>query len=74
MADEDKTRLIRHELRHSDVDGESEKNPYKIRCHTIEDFFSEVKLNEDDPYWSRRVGESLMAAYEAQKDPQQKLF
>jgi hypothetical protein len=60
---EDKIRIIRHELRHTDVDFDS-TTPYKVRGHTIEDFYSEVNLNQDDPRWAQRVAESTMAAYE----------
>ena len=64
LADsEDRVRLIRHELRHTLVDFDSD-NPYKLRDHSITDFYSEVKLNEDDPRWAERVGVATLAIYE----------
>ena len=63
----DKTRLMRHELKHTAVDHDA-TTPYKIRGHTIEDFYSEVTLNEDDPRWAERAAQSTMAAYEQERD------
>jgi len=54
IEEADKIRLLRHELRHTHVDLES-NNPYKIRGHSIEDFYSEIELNKDDPRWAQRV-------------------
>ena len=68
--DIDRNRLMRHELRHTDISVDDSK--FKIRSHTIEDFYSEVELNRDDPRWRQRLGDMLVARYEA-KDPQQKL-
>ena len=70
MKDVDRMRLMSHELSHTDVDVDTSK--FKIRAHTIEDFYSEVERNQDDPQWRRRVGDMLVARYEA-KDPQQPL-
>jgi len=66
MELEDKKRLVRHELKHTDVDFDA-TTPYKIRGHTIEDFYSEVTLNEDDPRWAERVALSTLSAYEAER-------
>jgi Putative phage metallopeptidase len=66
-SDEDKKRLIRHELRHTLVDTDSVTNPYKTRGHTIEDFYSEIRLNEDDPRWAERIGLSTLSAYEQER-------
>jgi hypothetical protein len=63
---EDKKRLVRHELRHSDVDFDS-ANPYKLRGHSIEDFHSEVELNTDDPRWADRVGQATFSSYEIER-------
>lgn len=60
-------RLMRHELRHTDVDFDA-TTPYKVRGHTIEDFYSEVTLNEDDPRWSERAAQSTLAAYQQERD------
>jgi hypothetical protein len=55
IEETDRIRLMRHELRHTHVDLESSSNPYKIRGHSIEDFYSEIELNKDDPRWAQRV-------------------
>ena len=63
----DKDRTVRHELRHTMI---SEADmPYKLRAHTIEDFYSEVSLNEDDPRWRERVGIALSSRYDQLKRP-----
>lgn len=67
MEGEDRTRLMRHELRHTDVDFDA-TTPYKVRGHTIEDFYSEVALNEDDPRWGERAAQATIAAYEQERD------
>jgi len=59
----DKERLIRHELRHTSVDFDSD-SPYKIRDHSITDFYSEINLNEDDPRWAERAGAVTLSVYE----------
>jgi len=66
IDDTDRSRVIRHELRHTSVDDEAKKNPYKTRIHTIEDFYSEVDLNIDDPRWRERVATLLNVKYESQ--------
>jgi hypothetical protein len=63
IDDTDKSRVIRHELRHTSVDDEAKKNPYKLRIHTIEDFYSEVDLNTDDPRWRERVAAMVNVKY-----------
>jgi len=68
IDDIDRSRVIRHELRHTSVDDEAKKNPYKVRTHTIEDFYSEVDLNADDPRWRARVATLLNVKYEAQNN------
>ena len=65
---EDKVRLVRHELKHTVVDNESRTTPYKLRGHTIEDFYSEIALNEDDPRWCQRVAELLTHLYEQERE------
>jgi hypothetical protein len=68
MEKPDRVRLIRHELRHSNVDIDSETNPYKLRGHTIEDFYSEIRLNQDDPKWAERIGAATLSAYERESE------
>jgi len=67
MTSGDKKRLVRHELRHSDVDFDS-SNPYKLRGHSVEDFYSEITLNEDDPRWGERVSMATFSAYEIERN------
>jgi hypothetical protein len=56
----DRVRLIRHELRHTMVDPDNAK-PWKTRGHSIEDFYSEIRMNEDNPRWAQElVGRTLM--------------
>jgi hypothetical protein len=62
--DADKERVIRHELRHCFVDLDARGTPFKLIGHTIEDFYEEVDLNQDDPRWRIRVAEVIAIAYE----------
>lgn len=61
----DKKRLISHELRHVFVD---EKDRPKLVGHEIEDFYQELKLNEDDPEWARKLVRLATDVYEQEKD------
>jgi len=54
LDEEDKKRIIRHELNHAHIDLDA-KDPYKIVGHEIEDFFKEVEYNKDEPRWKDRV-------------------
>lgn len=63
ITTEDKTRIIRHELRHIHYDPES-KSPYKIQDHDIQDFREEIRLNQDDPDWDMRVYEIAESVYD----------
>jgi hypothetical protein len=64
MATErDRERLVRHELRHTDVDQESAK-PYKLRGHTVEDFYREINLNSDKPRWAEELALLVDMKYE----------
>ena len=65
---EDRIRLLRHELRHTHVDTESENNPFRLIDHSITDFYEEVDLNEDDPRWRERVATVVADIYEQQKE------
>jgi hypothetical protein len=64
---EDKTKLMRHELRHT-IFNPDKDNPYGLLTHDIEDFIAEVSLNSDDPGWRRRVASLALGIYEAQED------
>ncbi len=65
---EDRIRIVRHELRHTYYDIESENDPYKIIAHTINDFYEEVELNQDDPRWNMRVAQLTSDIYEQRKE------
>jgi hypothetical protein len=65
---EDRVRVLRHELRHTFYDIESEDNPYKLIDHSITDFYEEVELNKDDPKWRERVATVVADIYEQQKE------
>jgi len=67
----DKIRLLRHELRHIFIDIDSEKNPYKILPHDIEDFAEEVELNKDDVRWASRVANLASEIYEQRRDAEE---
>lgn len=64
----DRIRLMRHELRHTEPDPESEKFPYRLIGHDIEDFAEEVRLNQDDIQWRQRVADLTIAIYEQRAD------
>lgn len=61
----DKKRLISHELRHAFMD---DKGNFKIIKHDIEDFYAEVKLNEDDPMWAQALSTIAIAKYDQLKE------
>ena len=63
ITTEDKTRVLRHELRHCFVDHEA-KQPYKVQDHDIQDFREEIRLNQDDPDWDVRVADIMESIYE----------
>lgn len=70
IENKDKVRLLRHELRHTSVSIDDEKDPYKIVPHDFEDFREEVKLNSDDPDWASRIvtlAEDIYAQIDEQK-------
>ena len=70
IQDEDRIRVIRHELRHTYYDIESDDNPYRLVDHSITDFYEEVELNKDDPRWRERVATIVSDIYEQQKEDQ----
>ena len=65
----DRTRLVRHELRHCFVDLEANK-PYKLIGHDVEDFYAEIELatEEGDLRWCERVNTVAESIYEKKKD------
>lgn len=62
--DKDKKRILSHELRHTFLD---EKGYYKIVKHDIEDFYAEIKLNEDDPMWAQALSSIAVTKFEQMK-------
>lgn len=62
--DNDKKRILSHELRHTFVD---EKGYFKIIRHDIEDFYAEVQLNKDDPMWGQALSTIAMAKFDQMK-------
>jgi hypothetical protein len=68
IGDADRVRLLRHELRHTYFDIDSESNPYKLIDHSISDFYEEVELNKDDPRWRERVAAVVADIYEQEKE------
>ncbi|MGD0230641.1 MAG: putative metallopeptidase [Syntrophorhabdales bacterium] len=68
ITDADRIRVLRHELRHTYYDIESESNPYRLLDHSISDFYEEVELNKDDPRWRERVATVVEDIYEQQKE------
>lgn len=55
IGEEDKIRLMRHELSHCLVDMDSTTNQYKIQDHEVTDFYSEIEYNASDPRWGERL-------------------
>jgi len=68
LGETDRTRLLRHELRHTFYDIEAEDNPYKLIDHTVADFYEEIELNQDDPKWRQRASTMVMDMYEQEKE------
>ena len=64
----DRTRTLRHELRHAYFDIDSEDHPYKIADHDVTDFYTEMELNADDPRWRVRLASLADGIYEQQKE------
>lgn len=63
--DDDRARLISHELRHVYID---EKGRCKIMDHDIEDFLAEIKLNQDKPDWAHKLADLTLMIYDQQVD------
>lgn len=63
--EKDKTRILRHELKHIMID---EKGTLTLVGHEIEDFYSELKFNEDDPEWKIRVAMGAESLYDQEKN------
>lgn len=61
----DKERLISHELQHVEID---DKGTPKLGGHDIEDFYSEVENNKDNPTWKRDLATIAVALYDQEKE------
>jgi len=68
ITDEDRVKILRHEMRHTSHDLESEDNPYKLVDHSILDFYEEVEMNQSDPRWRERVAILTEDIYEQEKE------
>jgi len=64
-SEKDKRRILSHEMRHVFLD---EKGAAKLIGHEIEDFYEEIRLNQDDPEWSRKLGRLALDVYEQEKE------
>lgn len=64
-SDNDRERLISHELRHVFID---ELGRPKIVGHELEDFYAELELNRDDPEWGRKLSILVMDVYDQEKE------
>lgn len=62
---EDRSRLIAHEFKHVFID---EKGGCKLIGHEIEDFYSEIEANKDDPEWARKLATLTVDVYEQEKE------
>jgi hypothetical protein len=71
-SEDDKMRLIRHELRHCEYNPESEERSkqYGIAKHDYEDFYAEVLLasQENELKWRVRASEVAASVYEDLKE------
>ncbi|HBA55841.1 putative metallopeptidase [Syntrophorhabdus aromaticivorans] len=68
IPDEDRIRILRHELRHTFFDIDAENDPYKLLSHSISDFYEEVEMNQNDPRWRERVSTLTEDIYEQEKE------
>ena len=72
LTDEDRTRIIRHELRHIwyNPDKTKRKQQYKLCKHNCEDFYEEIELNtqEGAPRAMQMIKEVVASAYDEAED------
>lgn len=66
-SDEDKVRILRHELRHIEYDP-TNKDLFVLRPHDIEDFAAEIALNLAAVKWGEDLAGKTIALYEAEKE------
>jgi hypothetical protein len=68
VSERDRERILRHELRHTYFDIDTEDNPYRLVDHDITDFYAEIELNKDDPRWGQRCAALTADIYEQMKE------
>lgn len=73
IDEEDKVRLLRHELRHCvyNPSKEDRKSQYGLRDHTVQDFYEDVAIEAQaggDPQWKERILEIGLSLYEEQAE------
>jgi predicted metallopeptidase len=72
ISDDDRMRLIRHELRHIYYrpDKPKRKSQFTLRKHSVTDFYEELDLaaEEGDPRWMQRVQETIHDMYEMEEE------
>lgn len=67
---EDQVRIMRHELRHTNVDFDK-KMPYGLRKHDYEDFVDDMEIELQpggDPRWHERLGDIASQVHERDKE------
>jgi len=69
VDEKDRTRIIRHELRHCFYDLETRSTPYKLVGHDVEDFKAEIEINKEDPFWRERVAAVAASLYDTETGP-----
>lgn len=62
--EDDKKRLLRHELRHIFV---NENDKCTILPHDVEDFAIEIEKNKDKPLWAENLIVAAVASYDEMK-------
>ena len=72
VTDEDRKRILRHELRHAwyRPTKRTRKSQYVLRKHNCETFWEEIELNtkEGDPQWDYRMGEIHTSIYDTEDE------
>jgi len=63
LDDNDKKRLLFHQLCHVHYDGDCE-NPYKVKGPEIQTFYAEIEYNKDDPRWAERLSAVAESVYD----------
>ena len=67
LEDNDKTRVITHELYHCEIDFDK-KNPYGLRDCEIQTFYQEIEDNREDPQWAERINVVAESIYDPENE------